>query len=173
MLVKNFLSLLFFLLVVPVTAYADKQAIAVDLVACVNVTNGYPKEIDSEPWELAQAILEIPYDHERVRLAPDYHFVGGRRLGWHGTWAAFLHLGSDGWMVFETRAEDDRLDVFAASFVPTVVTEAFETCGVKWGGYWTDDYPIIEVETEQQPASPLVFGPIPNGDDLLPPKPID
>ncbi len=170
---KNFLLLLFLLFVVPATAHADKQAIAVDVVACVNTTNGYSKEIYDEPWELAQAILEIPFDYERFRLAPDYYLVGGRMLGSHGTWSAFLYLGLDGWMVFETRAEDDRLDMFGASFVPTVVVEAFEACGAKWGGHWTGDYPIIEAETEERPTSPLVFGPILDWDDLLPPKPTD
>ncbi len=126
--------LLFFLLIVPVTASADKQDVAVDVVACVNSSNGYLGEIDGEPWELAQAILNIPYDHERIRLAPDYYFVGGRRLGWHGTWAAFLYLGADEWMAFETRAEDDRLTVFGASFVPAEVIQAFAECGVEWGG---------------------------------------
>lgn len=164
---------LFFLTTVPMTASADKQAVAVNLVACVNSANGYSGEIDGEPWELAQAILEIPNDHERIRLPPDYYFVGGRRLGWHGAWAAFLHLGADGWMAFETHAADDRLAVFAASFVPVEVVEAFADCNVEWRGYWTDEYPLLEVTAEQQPVAPSSPRSLWNGVDLLPPKPND
>ena len=171
--IKNFLSLLFVLLVVPATGYADKQNIAIDVVACINSAKGYPDTLDGAPWELAQAILEIPYDHERVRLAPDYYFVGGRTLGWHGTWAAFLHLGNNEWVAFETRAEGDELAVFGASFVPNEIVDAFAICGVDWGGHWIEDYPLLEVTTEQGPVAPLATGPLLNGDDLLPPKPKD
>jgi hypothetical protein len=170
---NNIFLLLFLLLVVPATSSAEEQIMAVDLVACVNSANGYSDEIDGIPWELAQAVLEVPYDHERTRLAPDYYFVHGRRLGWHGTWASLLYLGADGWTAFETRAEDDRLDVFAASFVPAKVVEAFAECDVEWGGYWADEYPLLEVPPEQQPA--VSFSPRQhwNGEDLLPPKPND
>ncbi|SFR32702.1 hypothetical protein SAMN04488005_0358 [Yoonia tamlensis] len=170
---NSFLLLLFFLLVVSATTYADKQIMAAELVTCVNSTNGYLDGIDGKSWEPAQAVLGIPYDYERTRLAPDYYFVYGRKLGWHGTWASLLYLGTDGWMAFEARAEDDRLDVFAASFVPVRVVEAFAVCGVEWGGFWDDEYPLIEVAPVQQTVAPLSLRPLWNGEDLLPPKPND
>ena len=170
---KNYLSPLFILLVVPIIGYADKQNIAFDVVACVNSTNGFPETLDKTPWELEQAVLEVPFDHEHVRLEPNYYFVGGRRLGWHGTWALLLALGDDEWVAFETRSKDDQLRVFAASFVPDKVVAALEVCSVEWGGFWTKEYPLIETIPKQQPIAPLFDSSELNVEDLLPPRPAD
>ena len=169
---KKFVILLLCLLAAPVIGLADKQNTAVDVVICVNSANGYSDLIDNSPWELAQAILEIPYDHELVRLANGYYFVGGKKLGYHGTWAAFLNIANDEWIAFETRAENDELGMFGASFVPSEVVAAFDLCGVDWGGYWAEEYPIVVMEPTITPlpdALRLPANPLKNGADLLPP----
>jgi hypothetical protein len=76
-------------------------------------------------------------------------------------------------MAFETFAEDEILAEFAASFVPDEVVEAFAECDVEWGGYWTDEYPLLEGMAEQQPVAPLLPIPLWNSEVLLPPKPND
>ncbi len=167
------LLLLSLIIVLPLAVYADRQAVAFDVVACVNSQNGYPREIDDAPWEPEQAILEVPYEHERTRLAPDYYLVYGRRLGWHGTWAALLYLGEDGWFAFETRSQEENSARFASNFVPDAVIEAFMKCGAEWSEHWTKEYPVVNVAPSRQPPIPLVSEPFWNDENLLPPKRID
>ena len=172
--IKIFLAVFLSLLSFPIAGFADTQNTAKDVVACINSTNGYADQFEGDQWELPQAILVIPSEHEQFRLMDGYHLVGGRSLGWHGTWVAFLDLRNEEWVAFETRDEIDESVAFAESYVPVEVVEAFVTCRVEWGGYWTEEYPFIEVGEAQKPIAPQNHEPEtyepPDGVNLLPPK---
>ncbi|WP_166417367.1 hypothetical protein [Cochlodiniinecator piscidefendens] len=66
----------------PITAMAQQDEIAVDLVECVNLANGHSIQLNEAAWELSQANLDLVYDQY---LEGGYYFVRGRPLGWHGT----------------------------------------------------------------------------------------
>lgn len=167
---KSFLKWLVLLFAVPSAVYADEQNMVVEVVSCVNSANGYPNPLGAATWELEQAVLELSSGLEKVSLAPDFHFVGGRKLGWHGTWVAFLKLSDDEKVAFETRPEPDSFRVFGESYVPEKVVAAFEECGIDWGGYWHDDYPFIEQVSGQKVQVPLFGNSAFDAKNLLPPK---
>ncbi|CUH43148.1 hypothetical protein [Ruegeria atlantica] len=153
---------------------ADKTDEAIEIVSCINTANGHSEPVYGTPWELSQAVLELPFEHELERLADGYFFIGGRRLGYHGTWAAFLDLSLCDGIAYEVRDQDDALLIFASSFVPPEVVSALGGCGVVWGGFWIEEYPIVVLDPP--PVTPLPEGQrLPNnslesGVDLLPPK---
>ncbi|WP_372574502.1 hypothetical protein [Ruegeria jejuensis] len=142
---------------------ADKADAAVDIVSCINSLNGHAEPLHEAQWELSQAVLELPYEHELVRLADGYFFVTGRRLGYHGTWAALLDIAAGKWIAYETRDQNDDLLVFGSSFVPPDVVSALAKCGVEWGGYWVEEYPVVVLD-------PPVVKPLPEW-QILPDEP--
>lgn len=153
---------------------ADKTDEAIEIASCINTANGHSEPVYGTPWELSQAVLELPLEHELERLADGYFFIGGRRLGYHGTWAAFLDLTVSEWIAYETRDQDDDLLIFASSFVPPEVVSTLGECGVLWGGSWVEEYPVVVLdpppvtplpEEQRLPDNPLI-----SGVDLLPPK---
>lgn len=152
---------------------ADKTDEALEIVSCVNTVNGHAEPVFETPWELTQAVIELPYEHELERLADGYFFVGGRMLGYHGTWFAFLDITESDWFAYEMRDQNDELWVFAASFVPPEVVSALGDCGVKWGGFWDSEYPIVVLDPPVAVPLPkeqrLPQNPLENGADLLPP----
>lgn len=153
--------------------WANKVDLAVQINSCINTVNGHAKPLRDEPWHLTQAELELPYDHELTRLADGFFILTGRKLGHHGTWAAFLDVSDRVWVAYETKNLDDELRFFGESFVPNEVIEALQECDVRWGGYWTGEYPIVVLEPPSPTQQPDFFR-LPadaqtNGAGLLPP----
>ncbi|MEH6522742.1 hypothetical protein [Sulfitobacter sp.] len=171
---KKFVLAVAAALIIPSSpVFAEKVDVATEIVSCINAANDHVELLRKETWHLSQAVLELPYEHELTRLADGFYFFHGRRLGYHGTWAAFLDISTSEWFAYETRNQDDELLIFAASFVPPEVISALGECNVRWGGFWIDEYPIVvldpPVPTPLLKAQRLPKNPSINGENLLPP----
>lgn len=154
--------------------FAEKADVAAEIVSCINTANGHVEPVGKTRWYLTQAILVLPYEHERTRLADGIFFIGGRMLGYHGTWTMFLDVSESDWVAYETRDQDDELKGFAASFVPPEIITALGGCSVRWSGFWVGKFPFVVLDppvvtplTEEQrlPEDPFSDG----GANLLPP----
>ncbi|UWR03240.1 hypothetical protein K3740_00565 [Ruegeria conchae] len=153
--------------------FPEGAEVAFDVVSCTNTVNGHIEPVAGTPWELTQAVLELPYQHESERLDDGFFFVVGRRLGYHVTWIALLDISQSDRVAYEVRDEQAGLWTFGASLVPPEVISALGECNVRWGGFWGDEFPTVVVDapaiTPLPPEQRLPDNPLRSGADLLPP----
>ncbi len=159
--------------ILPEQVFPRGAEVAFEVVSCINTVNGHVEPVLGTPWELTQAVLELPYEHELERLADGLFFVVGRRLGYHGTWVALLDISRSDWFAYEVRDEEADLWIFGASLVPTEVISALEECSVRWGGFWADEFPMFPLEAPTVAPLPkeqkLPDNLLKNDANLLPP----